>query len=53
MSLEFLQIIWFLIIAVIFLVYMILDGYDLGVGILHLFAKDERQRMGVGTIGND
>lgn len=45
MSLEFLQIIWFLLIAILFSVYMILDGYDLGIGILHLFAKEEKQRV--------
>ena len=35
---------WFLLIWVLFAGYAILDGFDLGVGVLHLFARDERQR---------
>ena len=32
--------------------YAILDGFDLGVGVLHLFARDERERrIHVGAIG--
>jgi len=45
MSLEILQIIWFVLIATLFTVYMILDGYDLGIGMLHLFTKDKTQRI--------
>ena len=33
--------IWYVILAVVFLVYIILDGFDLGVGILALFTRDE------------
>ena len=36
--------IWFLLIGVLLTGYAILDGFDLGVGVLHLFAKDEHQR---------
>lgn len=40
-----LQITWFLLIGVLLAGYAILDGFDLGVGMLHLFiAKDDRQR---------
>lgn len=40
-----LQLIWFLLIGVLLIGYAILDGFDLGVGILHLFiAKDDRER---------
>ena len=36
--------VWFLLIGVLLTGYAILDGFDLGVGVLHLFAKDEHQR---------
>lgn len=36
--------IWFLLVGVLLIGYAILDGFDLGVGVLHLFAKDEHQR---------
>ena len=40
-----LQVIWFLLIGVLLVGYAILDGFDLGVGMLHLFiAKDDRER---------
>ncbi|MGZ5432385.1 MAG: cytochrome d ubiquinol oxidase subunit II [Thermoanaerobaculia bacterium] len=40
-----LQLIWFLLIGVLLVGYAILDGFDLGVGMLHLFiAKDDRER---------
>ncbi|AXQ95777.1 cytochrome d ubiquinol oxidase subunit II [Cereibacter azotoformans] len=39
-----LSFIWAGIIAFAVLVYVILDGFDLGVGILFPFAKDERER---------
>jgi len=35
---------WFLLIGVLLTGYAVLDGFDLGVGVLHLFARDERQR---------
>lgn len=36
---------WFLLIGVLLVGYAILDGFDLGVGMLHLFlAKDDRER---------
>ena len=35
---------WFLLIGVLLTGYAVLDGFDLGVGVLHLFAQDNRQR---------
>ncbi|UCE61283.1 MAG: cytochrome d ubiquinol oxidase subunit II [Phycisphaerales bacterium] len=43
---------WFLLIWVLLTGYAILDGFDLGVGVLHLFARDERERrIHTGAIG--
>jgi cytochrome d ubiquinol oxidase subunit II len=40
-----LQVIWFLLVGVLLVGYAILDGFDLGVGIQHLFiAKTDRER---------
>src|ERR1700754_3446092 len=39
-----LQITWFLLIGVLMTGYAILDGFDLGVGILHLFARNDTER---------
>lgn len=39
-----LNIIWFLLVAVLIIGYAILDGFDLGVGVIHLFTKDEHER---------
>ncbi|MCX7880576.1 MAG: cytochrome d ubiquinol oxidase subunit II [Ignavibacteria bacterium] len=36
--------IWFILIGVLFAGYAILDGFDLGVGSVHLFVKDDYQR---------
>ncbi len=38
------NIIWFILIAVLFTGYAILDGFDLGVGALHLFVKNDYER---------
>lgn len=35
---------WFLLVGVLLGGYALLDGFDLGVGILHLFARGERER---------
>lgn len=49
MSLEF---IWFVLLAALLTGYAILDGFDLGVGILHPLARDERERrLFVNAIG--
>jgi cytochrome d ubiquinol oxidase subunit II len=39
-----LNMIWFLLVAVLLIGYAILDGFDLGVGVLHLFARSEQER---------
>lgn len=41
---EILQIIWFLLIGILVIGYAILDGFDLGVGFWHLFAKKKGER---------
>ena len=39
-----LQIIWFILVGVLIIGYAILDGFDFGVGVLHLFSKSESER---------
>lgn len=47
-----LQTLWFLLLGVLLTGYAILDGFDLGVGILHLVArKDEDRRIFMNSIG--
>ncbi len=47
-----LEIIWYLIIITAVVAYAILDGFDLGVGILHLFTKkDNDRRVFLNSIG--
>ena len=47
-----LQTIWFALIGVLFIGYAILDGFDLGVGVLHLFARtDHERRVHLNAIG--
>jgi hypothetical protein len=36
--------IWFLLLGLLLTGYAVLDGFDLGVGILHLLARDDRDR---------
>ena len=36
--------VWFLLVAVLIIGYAILDGFDLGVGVIHLFTKDENEK---------
>jgi cytochrome d ubiquinol oxidase subunit II len=46
------QLTWFLLIGVLMAGYAILDGFDLGVGILHLFVrKDTERRIFMNSIG--
>ena len=43
---------WFILIGVLFTGYAVLDGFDLGVGALHLFTKtDEERRIMLNAIG--
>ena len=44
--------IWFLLVAVLLTGYAVLDGFDFGVGTLHLFTKgEERRRINLNAIG--
>jgi len=38
------EVLWYLVLGVAVLAYTVLDGFDLGVGILHLFARGDQQR---------
>jgi cytochrome d ubiquinol oxidase subunit II len=44
---------WFLLVAIMITAYVILDGFDLGVGVMHLFATrtEEERRIALRTIG--
>jgi len=44
MDLHVLQIIWYLVLSASVIFYTALDGFDLGVGALHLFAKNDNDR---------
>lgn len=39
-----LNLIWFMLLGVLLTGYGVLDGFDFGVGILHLFARDDNER---------
>lgn len=52
MTLEILQTAWYGVMAISILFYTVLDGFDLGVGALHLFARnDEQRRIFLNSIG--
>lgn len=53
MSTEFLQTLWFLLIAVLWMGFFFLEGFDFGVGMLVPFfsKKDEERRATINTIG--
>ena len=53
MSYETLIVIWFLLEGILLVGYALLDGFDLGVGILHPFAPrtDEERRLSMNSIG--
>ncbi|HXX13455.1 MAG TPA: cytochrome d ubiquinol oxidase subunit II [Candidatus Eremiobacteraceae bacterium] len=47
-----LNMIWFLLVGVLLIGYAILDGFDFGVGVLHLFSKGEQERrININAIG--
>jgi len=47
-----LNFIWFILLGVLLTGYAILDGFDLGVGALHLWARtDEERRLMLNSIG--
>jgi len=51
MSLD-LNTVWFLLVGALLAGYAVLDGFDLGVGALHLFARtDEQRRVFLNAIG--
>jgi cytochrome d ubiquinol oxidase subunit II len=54
MSYEFLQTLWFLLIAVLWIGFFFLEGFDFGVGMLlpFLAKKDEERRAIINTIGS-
>jgi len=45
--------VWFALVGILFTGYVILDGFDLGVGVLHLFVArtDEERRIHLNAIG--
>lgn len=52
MSEQVLALLWYFIIGLCVIFYVILDGFDLGVGILHFFTKkDEDRRIFLNAIG--
>jgi cytochrome d ubiquinol oxidase subunit II len=49
---PYLEFIWFTVFVLLLTGYAILDGFDLGVGMLHLFSKkDEERRLMLNSIG--
>ena len=54
MSYEFLQTLWFIMIAVLWIGFFFLEGFDFGVGMLLPFLgkKDEERRAIINTIGS-
>ncbi|MFO0861316.1 MAG: cytochrome d ubiquinol oxidase subunit II [Phycisphaerales bacterium] len=44
MEITSLQLLWFVLLGILLAGYAILDGFDLGVGILHPLARDDRER---------
>ena len=48
----FLNVAWYLVVGALFAGYAVLDGFDLGVGALHLFARrDQDRRVFLNAIG--
>src|ERR1700694_5412061 len=45
--------VWFFLVAVMIIAYVVLDGFDLGAGVLHLLIArtEEERRTGIRTIG--
>src|SRR6266567_2903821 len=50
---ETMQTLWFILLAFMLTMYVILDGFDLGAGVIHLFAakNDQERRMILRAIG--
>lgn len=49
---PYLEILWYLVVVIAVIMYAVLDGFDLGVGCLLIFAKkDEERRLFLNSIG--
>jgi cytochrome d ubiquinol oxidase subunit II len=46
-----LHVFWFLILGLLLSGYGVLDGFDLGVGILHLWVRKDEERRALNSIG--
>jgi len=44
MEIPFLNLLWFILLGILLTGYAVLDGFDLGVGIMHLGARNDRER---------
>ncbi len=44
MSIEYLALSWYVLIGFVIIMYVLLDGYDLGIGILSIFFNKEADR---------
>ena len=44
MTLEILQLLWYMVVGAAVIFYVMLDGFDLGVGSIHYFARTDRDR---------
>ncbi len=52
MSIAVLEHLWYFIVGIALIAYVVLDGFDLGVGMLHIFTKkDEDRRIFLNAIG--
>lgn len=51
-TIPWLNLVWYVLVIILFAGYVVLDGFDLGVGSLHLFAKgDLERRILINSIG--
>jgi cytochrome d ubiquinol oxidase subunit II len=50
---DWLNVVWYVLFVVIVAGYLIMDGFDLGVGILHPFVArtDQERRLSLNSIG--
>ncbi len=44
MNYEILQVLWYMVVGAAVIFYVMLDGFDLGVGSIHFFARTDRDR---------
>ena len=50
MNIEYLALSWYLLIGFVIMLYVLLDGYDLGIGILSIFFKEKDRDIMVSVI---